>query len=126
MGGMEWVFAAFKRTFEIRGRSRRKEYWLYTLFIIVMTIILLVVDSAFELYIDEDTGMLSTLFLLATFITSFTVTIRRFHDIGKSGWWILLNFIPFIGTIVIFVFTVLNSEAKTNAYGEDPKMGGLL
>lgn len=123
---MEWVFAAFKRTFEIRGRSRRKEYWLYTLFIIVMTIILLVVDSAFELYIDEDTGMLSTLFLLATFITSFTVTIRRFHDIGKSGWWILLNFIPFIGTIVIFVFTVLNSEPKTNAYGEDPKMGGLL
>ena len=123
---MEWFFAAFKRTFEIRGRSRRKEYWLYSLFSIVITLLLLVIDSVFGLFIDDETGVLSTLFLIGTFITSLTVTIRRLHDIGRSGWWILLNFIPFIGTIVIFVFTVLDSEPGSNKYGENPKMDGLL
>lgn len=123
---MEWVFAAFKRTFEIRGRSRRKEYWYYTLFLLLISLPLFIIDVSFDLLIDEDTGLLSSLFFLATLITSLTVTIRRLHDIGRSGWWILLNLIPFIGTIVIFVFTVLDSEPNTNAYGENPKMDDLL
>ena len=59
--------------------------------------------------------------LISLVIPTWAVTIRRLHDIGKSGWWILIGFIPYIGPIVLLVFCCLDSESGTNKYGPNPK-----
>jgi uncharacterized membrane protein YhaH (DUF805 family) len=61
------------------------------------------------------------IFFLAHFIPSFAVTIRRFHDTGNSGWLYLVAFIPYIGSLIIFIITLLDSEEKTNKWGPNPK-----
>ncbi|WP_251639318.1 DUF805 domain-containing protein [Sporosarcina sp. NCCP-2716] len=118
---MEYIWAAFKRTFEIRGRSRRTEYWMYTLFISIIGVIFVIVDGVMGWELDEDLGVTSAVFLLLTLITSVTVLIRRLHDTGRTGWWILLSFIPLVGSIVLFIFTVLDSTPGANKYGPNPK-----
>ncbi len=118
---MEYIWTAFKRTFEIRGRSRRTEYWMYTLFISIIGVIFVIVDGVMGWELDEDLGVTSAVFLLLTLITSVTVLIRRLHDTGRTGWWILLSFIPLVGSIVLFIFTVLDSTPGANKYGPNPK-----
>jgi uncharacterized membrane protein YhaH (DUF805 family) len=58
---------------------------------------------------------------LIVLVPSLSVLIRRLHDIGKSGWWYFISFIPLIGGIVLFVFTLLDSEPSPNQWGLDPK-----
>ena len=57
-----------------------------------------------------------------TIVPALAVLIRRLHDTGKSGWWVLIGFVPFVGTIVLFVFSVLDSDAGDNKYGASPKL----
>ncbi|MGI2327571.1 DUF805 domain-containing protein [Planococcus sp. YIM B11945] len=111
----------FKKTFVFSGRSRRKEYWMFILITAIISIVLTILDMVLGLDITEDTGLLSGLFSLILIIPTLSVTIRRLHDIGKSGWWILLCLIPIIGWIVLFIFSVLDSQAGTNIYGPNPK-----
>lgn len=68
-------------------------------------------------------GILGTLYSFAILIPAIAVSIRRLHDTGRSGWWFLICFIPLIGTIVLFVFMVLDSEPGENQYGPNPKNG---
>lgn len=116
---MEWMILPFKRYFDFKGRSRRKEYWLYTLFIVIVSIVLSIVDVALGLggsaSGDADVtgasveasgalsgGMLSNLFSLATFIPSLAVSMRRLHDLDRSGWWVWLPVAPFVlGAILL-------------------------
>lgn len=75
-----------------------------------------------ELFGGERGGEgLSGLYSLAVFLPSLGVTVRRLHDIGKSGWWVLLGFIPLVGVLVLLFFLVKDSEAGSNAYGPNPK-----
>jgi uncharacterized membrane protein YhaH (DUF805 family) len=111
----------FKKTFVFSGRARRKEYWMFILITTIISIVLTIVDMVLGLDITEDTGLLSGLFSLILIIPSLSVTFRRLHDIGKSGWWILLSFIPIIGWLVLFIFSVLDSQSGTNKYGPNPK-----
>ena len=67
------------------------------------------------------TMFLYLIFLLASIIPSIAVQVRRLHDTGRSGWWILLSFIPLVGPIVLIVFYVMDSEAGVNKYGPNPK-----
>ena len=62
-----------------------------------------------------------TILGLVHFIPSLAVTVRRLHDTGKSGWWLLIAFIPFIGAIVLLVFLVQDSHPGTNEWGPNPK-----
>lgn len=116
---MEWMILPFKRYFDFKGRSRRKEYWMYTLFVIIVSIVLSFVDSMLGLggsaTGDADLtstsagaagalsgGLLANIFSLATLIPSLAVGVRRLHDIDRSGWWILLPLGPiFIGAILM-------------------------
>ena len=71
-------------------------------------------------------GYVLGIYVLATFIPTLAVTVRRLHDMGKNGWWILLNFIPFvnyIGGIILLVFTCIDSEPNNNKFGPNPKNG---
>ncbi|MDN7244536.1 DUF805 domain-containing protein [Planococcus shenhongbingii] len=111
----------FKKAFIFSGRSRRREYWMFVLFSAIFNIVLSIVDAIAGLNIAEDMGLLSGLFSLLIIIPSLSVTIRRLHDIGKSGWWILIALIPIIGWIVLFIFSLLDSQPGSNAYGPSPK-----
>jgi uncharacterized membrane protein YhaH (DUF805 family) len=68
-------------------------------------------------------GILGGIYVLAVLIPSIAVSIRRMHDTSRSGWWVLIVLVPFIGAIVFLVFSVMDSTPGTNAYGHNPKTG---
>ncbi|MGO1118775.1 DUF805 domain-containing protein [Rhodovibrionaceae bacterium A322] len=115
------VSALTKKYFDFSGRARRKEYWLFQLSYIILGLIGTVLDVGLGLF-DPETGfgMFSAILGIALFIPSLSVSIRRLHDIGKSGWFILLIFIPVIGAIVLLVFFCLKSEDGENRFGPNP------
>lgn len=92
-----------------KGRARRSEYWYYSLFSSIVGLILLFNDYA------------SAAFSLATLLPSLGVSVRRLHDVGKSGWWILIALVPLLGAIYLIYLNILDSEPGTNEYGENPK-----
>lgn len=118
---MQWYLTVLKKYFEFSGRARRAEYWYFTLFNVIFSIVLGVIDAVIAAGNTSDIGVLGGLYSLALFIPSLAVAVRRLHDTGRSGWWMLMIFIPLIGVIVLLVFMVMNGEASDNEYGPDPK-----
>jgi uncharacterized membrane protein YhaH (DUF805 family) len=114
---MEWYLEAFRKYADFGSRSRRKEYWFFVLFTFLISLGVGVVDAVAGL------GFLMIIYMLAVLIPGIAVTIRRLHDTGRSGWWILINFVPVIGFLVLLFFMVQDSEAGENQYGPDPKAG---
>jgi len=117
---MRWYLAALKKYAVFSGRARRKEYWMFVLFYLIFTIVLGVIDSILGIG-EEGGGLLSGLFVLAMLIPSLAVTFRRLHDTDRSGWWLLIGFVPLIGSIVILVFMIQDSQPGENQYGTNPK-----
>ncbi|CAM3621503.1 DUF805 domain-containing protein [Parendozoicomonas haliclonae] len=113
---MEWYLKVFQQYAVFSGRARRKEYWMFTLFHMLAFIALAVVEGIIGL-----PGILSGLYVLASFIPTLAVTIRRLHDTERSGWWILVSLIPLVGTLVLLFFMVQDSKEKNN-WGENPKL----
>jgi len=119
---MHWYLAAWKKYADFSGRSRRREYWIFTLFNTLAMLVLAFVDSMTGAFSrDAGIGVLSGIYGLAVFIPGLAVLVRRLHDTGKSAWWCLILLIPLIGPIVILVFSVTAGDAGDNAYGPDPK-----
>lgn len=120
---MNWYLKVLKMYATFAGRARRKEYWMYSLFNFLAIIILIVIDGITGSFDSESGfGLLSTLYILGTIIPNLAVTVRRLHDSGRTGWWLFLYFIPLIGPLTIFIFTLFDSEPVTNEYGDNPKM----
>ncbi len=117
---MSWYLTVLKKYAVFSGRARRKEYWMFFLFYIIFTIALGIIESILGMG-GEDGGLLSGLFVLAMLIPSLAVTFRRLHDTDRSGWWLLIGFVPLIGSIVILVFMIQDSQAGENRYGTNPK-----
>lgn len=113
---MEWYLKVLKNYVGFQGRARRKEYWMFTLFSIIVSVILSIVETVIGL-----PAVLTTLYSLAVLLPSLAVSVRRLHDTGRSGWWLLLSLIPLIGTIVLLVFVCEDSK-ENNRYGSNPKM----
>lgn len=121
---MNWYLQGFKRSFDFGGRSRRKEYWYFTLFSVIVTLILAVSDSLLNTYnADLGMGLLGGIYAMITIIPNFSLTFRRLHDVNKSAWWLLILLIPLIGIIVLLVFCCQDSKEK-NEYGMSPKLAG--
>lgn len=118
---MHWYYEVFKKYAVFDGRARRKEYWLFTLFNLLMSLTLAGLDVEMGLASRSGYGLLSSLYSLVVFIPSLAVTVRRLHDTNRSGWWIFLSLIPCIGGIVLLVFLVEDSQPGDNQYGPDPK-----
>ncbi|MFA7555181.1 MAG: DUF805 domain-containing protein [Spongiibacteraceae bacterium] len=118
---MNWYLEVLKKYATFSGRARRKEYWFFALFNIIISIILGVIDGVTGSF-DPATGVgvLGIIYSLAILIPSIAVAVRRLHDIGRSGWWLLIAFIPLIGAIVLLIFAVQDSKAD-NEYGPNPK-----
>lgn len=120
---MEWYLKALRQYADFKGRARRKEYWMFTLFNVLIMIALKIVGGGDE----GDAGdMLSGLYSFAVLLPSIGVTVRRLHDTGRSGWWALLMLVPLVGTLVLFYFALLDSQPGSNEYGPNPKEVGLL
>jgi uncharacterized membrane protein YhaH (DUF805 family) len=119
---MRWYLEALKKYAVFGGRARRMEYWMFVLFNVIFSIatfcIDMVVGAASGL---GGFGILFCLYSLGIFIPSISVAVRRLHDIGKSGWWLLICFVPLVGAIVLLVFYIQPGQAGANTYGPDPK-----
>ena len=118
---MNWYLKVLKQYADFSGRARRKEYWMFTLFNMIFLYGLLLTGAALD---STALMILGGIYLLGVFIPSLAVGVRRMHDIGKSGWYILVSFIPFIGGIWLLILNVTDSESGTNKWGENPKTGG--
>ena len=124
---MSWYLEVLKKYAVFDGRARRKEYWMFFLINIVVLAVLAAIDNLIGIRIHQaGVGLLQSLYSLAVLIPSIAVTVRRLHDTGRTGWWILIGLIPFIGGIILLIFMVLDSEPGTNQYGPNPKAGYSL
>ena len=121
---MHWYIDVLKKYAVFEGRARRKEYWMFFLFSVVIVTILTVIDEFMGLKFElggENLGFLSTLYYLGIAIPYLAVIVRRLHDTDRSGWWILISLIPLIGGIILLVFTILEGTKGDNRFGPDPK-----
>ena len=128
MGFGEAIKSFWSNYSTFKGRSRRSEYWWIQLFLVLTNLAVAAIDLAL---MDGDVdrfiangggGIVGLVWILVTIVPALAVLIRRLHDTGKSGWWVLIGFVPFVGTIVLFVFSVLDSDAGDNKYGASPKL----
>ena len=126
---MAWYLLAWQRATDFSGRSRRTEYWMFQLFNVLVGLALGLVAFAVGATSSEQDGLkvftiCVGIFGLVSFIPALSITIRRLHDTGRSGWWYLIAFVPLIGVLILFVFTLLDSDPDRNEYGPNPKVPG--
>lgn len=122
---MNWYLEVLKKYATFTGRARRKEYWMFGLFHIIVFVLLALLDGFLQ-----TEGIITMIYLLATFLPSFAVSVRRLHDTGRSGWWMLINIVPMIGPIVLLIFMCMDSQTGNqfdsqtgnNKYGPNPKL----
>jgi len=119
---MNWYMQALKRWNDFNGRSRRKEYWFFLLFNVMAAAVLSIIDMFTGTYnATTGIGLLSGIYALVMLVPGIAVTIRRLHDTGRSGWWILIALVPIIGGIWLLVLMVLDSHKEPNQWGPSPK-----
>ncbi|WP_315761410.1 DUF805 domain-containing protein [Sphingomonas sp. Y38-1Y] len=124
---MQWMLLPLRRYADFQGRSRRLEYWMFTLFLTLVTLVA-VLFALMTGMMNADDSQPGSFFLIllgigtiAVIVPSIAVQVRRFHDQDKTGWLVLLAFIPYIGGIIILVFMCLPGTRGTNRFGPDPK-----
>jgi uncharacterized membrane protein YhaH (DUF805 family) len=112
---MNWYLAVLKNYVGFSGRARRTEFWMFILFNLIIEIVLNIIGRAL------DTTLPATIYGLAVLLPALAVWVRRLHDTGRSGWWLLIGLIPLIGAIVLLVFAASPGNVGPNNYGPDPK-----
>ena len=117
---MEWMILPFRRFLEFTGRSRRKEFWMFTLLSVIAVIAAALIDLMFG-FGSEQNGPVGIVVSLTFLIPSLSVSVRRLHDVDRSGWWLLLALIPILGWIVLIVWNCTDGTRGTNQFGPDPK-----
>jgi uncharacterized membrane protein YhaH (DUF805 family) len=109
---MKWFIEVVTKNYaNFEGRATRQEYWMFYLFYVLFSIATVVADIVLGL------GFLNVIYLLALFLPTIGVTIRRLHDIGKSGWWNFIVLIPLVGVIWFLVLLCTDSQPSENEYG---------
>lgn len=119
---MKYFLYCLQHYADFTGRARRSEYWYFVLFNFIVSILI-------GLSLGVIAGLLNVpalvylvhLWSLAVFIPSLAVSVRRLHDIGRSGWWLLLSLIPLIGAIILIIWHCTDSQPGANQYGPNPK-----
>jgi uncharacterized membrane protein YhaH (DUF805 family) len=113
---MNWYLAVLKKYATFSGRARRTEYWMFLLFSLIASMVLAFADG-----ILGTGGVLGAVYSLAVLLPTIGVSVRRLHDTGRSGWWLLVGLVPLVGPIVLVVFAVQDGNPGANAYGPSPK-----
>ena len=112
----EAVRSVLNKYADFNGRARRSEYWYWTLAVILGYLVIAILSAV----LGKLGTILLVLAVLAVVLPGLAVAVRRLHDTGRSGWWLLLGIVPF-GGIVILVFECMDSTPGDNAYGPSPK-----
>lgn len=122
-----WITLALKRYSDFTGRSTRTEFWMFQLVYVVLFLFIFLVVSVGVSEPDVGFtafGFLTLLFgavaLLGLVVPLLAVEVRRFHDQDKSGWFVLLNLVPYVGPIIVLVMMMIEGTSGENAYGPDP------
>lgn len=118
---MYWYLEVLKKYAVFNGRARRKEYWMFVLFNLIIAFALGLIEGFAGIAPEIDQSILANLYTLVVLIPSIAVSVRRLHDTGRSGWWLLIGLVPLIGAIVLLVFMVQDSKLGQNQYGPNPK-----
>ncbi|WP_310558976.1 DUF805 domain-containing protein [Flavobacterium sp.] len=120
---IEWYKkVVFENYANFNGRARRSEYWYYILANLIILIVAAVIDSVTGLNFEPlPYGIIYSIYAIATFLPGIAVAIRRLHDVGKSGWFLLILFFPLIGSIWLLILACREGDQGTNQYGPDPK-----
>ena len=113
---VDWYVKVLKDYAVFSGRARRAEYWYFALVHVIISCVLGAIG-----YVVASLSFIASLYALAILIPSIAAAIRRFHDTGRSGWFLLLAFVPVIGTIVVIIFLAQDSQPEENQYGPNPK-----
>jgi uncharacterized membrane protein YhaH (DUF805 family) len=116
---MNWYLKAMRNYFNVNGRARRTEYWMYFLVYFGVMVVAGILDSIIGL------GLLGGLAALVHLIPSITVGVRRLHDIDRSGWWLLIALVPLVGWIIAIYWAVKEGDTQDNQYGPNPKAEAL-
>jgi len=132
---MNWMLLPYARYFDFAGRSRRMEYWMFQLFIVLVYAALMVaiLMSGGGVEVGEAEAapgplvlmifVVASIWAIATVIPTFALTIRRLHDTNRSGFWILIGFVPIVGGLVLLYFMLIEGTRGPNLFGVDPKEG---
>ena len=119
---MNWYLKVLNNFRDFGGRSRRKEYWMFVLFNIMFSIGAMLLDKYFDLtWSDSQFGALNSIYGAVIVIPNLAVLVRRLHDVGKSGWYLLVVLIPIIGFFWLLVLLLTDSNHGENEYGRNPK-----
>jgi uncharacterized membrane protein YhaH (DUF805 family) len=113
---MNWYLAVLKNYAGFSGRARRTEYWMFFLINFIIVVVLDVISMAIKL-----STILGGVYGLLVLIPALAVGVRRLHDTGRSGWWLLISLIPVVGTIILIVFLATDGQPGDNQYGSNPK-----
>ncbi|WP_066553701.1 DUF805 domain-containing protein [Croceicoccus bisphenolivorans] len=131
---MEWMLMPYRRYFDFSGRSRRKEFWMFQLLILIIYAVAIVLTGGMGATMEgsepDTMGPMAAVIMMAlgvwglgTFIPALALSVRRLHDVDKSGWWLLISFVPIIGFFVLLYFDLIEGTRGPNRFGEDPKEG---
>ena len=118
---MNHILNVFKKYAVFNGRSQRAEYWYFVLFYYIFAFLFLLLTLLFIEY-EKIISYIRIIVMLPMFVPLIAVTVRRLHDVGKSGWMIFINFIPIVGAIWFIVLMATDSDAGDNEYGPNPKI----
>ncbi|MEO6915110.1 MAG: DUF805 domain-containing protein [Chitinophagaceae bacterium] len=127
---MKYYLAVWKKFADFSGRARRKEYWMFFLFSILAYLVAMGIDYSLGTGFKAPSeygeiklpyGYIFALYAVASLVPSLAVTVRRLHDVGKSGWFYFISLIPLIGSIWLLVLVLTDSQPETNKWGPNPK-----
>lgn len=118
---INYYLEGLKKYAVFEGRSRRKEYWIFIFFNIIIFILNFYISYTTCLIFPSYTFTVFIFCNLAILISSIAVGVRRLHDIGYSGWWLFIVLVPVIGLIVFLILTLEDSQPGENQYGPNPK-----
>lgn len=120
MGFFDWYLGCIKGHYaDFEGRARRKEFWMFFLVDLLAAAVAEAIGQAIHL------PALSSLYGLATLLPYVAVGVRRLHDTGRSGWWMLIQLIPLIGAIWLIVLLATAGNSGGNRYGSDPEAAAI-
>ncbi len=117
MGILESIKSFFSNYANFKGRSRRSAYWWPVLFLTLMNLLIAGLDRA----LFESIQPIGVVWSLAVLVPSLALGVRRLHDTGKSGWWLLIGLVPVVGSIILIVFFATDSAKGKNQYGPSVK-----
>lgn len=119
---MKWYLKCFRQYSDFKGRARRSEYWMFTLFNFLALITALVLDNILGTSFSFGYGWIYFIYVIMAFLPGLAVAVRRLHDTNNSGTFLLIALVPIIGSIWLLVLLAKDGTKGSNKYGDDPKV----